>query len=171
MISRGQIFELVFWLGFAALAYVMTFDFDQELEIYAFGAHGWPRAVIAVIVLSALGQAYHDLRFYKTDADEEAEDEVERGGHYVLRMAAILGLPLVYAALLSAVGFYVLTPFFILAFLLFAGERRLPWLIGVTLGIYGFLLIAFARIFYVGLPVGTMRPFYDISNALLVLIR
>jgi hypothetical protein len=76
-----------------------------------------------------------------------------------------------YAILLPYLGFYTLTPFFAAAFLFAAGERRWRWIIGVSMLLYVFMIIAFARLFYVGLPVGTVRPFYDFSNWLLVLVR
>ncbi len=60
-LTRGQTFEVVFWIGFAALAYYFSFEFDQEIEIYLFGASGWPRVVIALIVLAALCQLIQDL--------------------------------------------------------------------------------------------------------------
>ncbi len=172
-LTRGQLFEVGFWLTFALGAFALTYQFNLEIEIYEFGAYGWPRGVILCIVIAVLGQVYHDVRFGQAHRAVIGEDE-ERPQHdasYILRMLAALGLPLAYALLLQPLGFYALTPLFILAFLYAAGERRWPWLLGVTAFIYGFLLIAFARLLYVGLPTGNVRPFYDFSNWLLVVIR
>ncbi len=176
MFTRGQMFEVGFWLALAAGAFALTFNFNQELDIYRFGADGWPRAVVFIIIVSVLGQAYHDWRFGKRhhETEDEADDDGagdSRDVTYYGRMGAALGLPIVYALLLPAVGFYVTTPFFIAAFLYAAGERRWKWLVLVTVCLYVGLVFAFARLFYIGLPVGTAQPFYDISNWLLVLIR
>ena len=178
MFTRGQLFEVGFWLVLAVGAFALTFDFNQELEIYRFGAYGWPRAVVVIIIVSLLGQIYHDWKFGKAhhETQDETQDETDgaddsRDGAYYGRMAAALGLPILYALLLPTVGFYVTTPFFIVAFLYAAGERRWTWLVLVTVGLYAFLVMAFARLFYIGLPVGTAHPFYDISNWILVLIR
>lgn len=174
MFSRGQLFEVGFWLVLAVAAFALTYNFNQEIEIYRFGAYGWPRAVACIIVLAVIGQLYHDWRFGKAGRDtENGADgaDVARDPAYYGRMAAALGLPILYAALMQSVGFYVLTPFFIAAFLFAAGERRWKWIVSVTVCLYAVLVVAFARLFYVGLPVGTVRPFYDISNWLLVLIR
>ena len=174
MFTRGQMFEVGFWLALAVGAFALRFNFNQELDIYRFGADGWPRAVVFIIVVSLLGQVYHDWRFGKAhlDTDDETDGTADsRDAAYYGRMAAALGLPILYALLLPAAGFYVTTPFFIAAFLYAAGERRLKWLVLVTVCLYAGLVFAFARLFYIGLPVGTAQPFYDISNWLLVVIR
>lgn len=174
--NRGQIFELAFWTFFAVGAFAVSFDFDRDIEIYKFGASGWPRAIILFIVLAVLGQLYHDLRERGTQRQTKVSDDtkpaaVERDTGYYLRVGAILLVPLIYAALLERVGFYFLTPVFIIAFLLIGGERRWGWIIGVTVFLYALYLLLFAKLLYVGLPTGNVHPFYDFSNWLLVKIR
>ena len=174
--NRGQIFELAFWTFFAVGAFAVSFDFDRDIEIYKFGASGWPRAVILFIVLAVLGQLYHDLRERKTQRREAPGEvakpaEIERDTGYYVRVGAILLVPLIYAALLERLGFYFLTPVFIIVFLLIGGERRWGWIIGVTAFLYAAYLLLFAKLLYVGLPTGNVHPFYDFSNWLLVKIR
>lgn len=172
-LTRGQLFEVAFWLSFALAAFALTYQFNIEIEIYEFGAYGWPRAVVVFILIAVCGQLYHDLR----NAPRGPATVVAGGAArphdraYFVRMGITLALPLVYALLLQPLGFYVLTPVFVGLFLYVAGERRWPWLLGVTAFIYAFLLLVFARVLYVGLPTGTVRPFYDFSNWLLVIIR
>jgi hypothetical protein len=174
-LSRRQIAEVVFWIGFAVLAYAFSFDFDREIEIYRFGASSWPRVVAVLIALAALCQLIQSLREGgKTPgpgAAQMAEAAPERRLGDTLRITAVLGLPVLYAALLDVSGFYFTTPIFIAAYLWLNGERRLPWLIGVPVFIYAFLLTVFTKLLYIGLPVGYVRPFYDFSNWLLVLIK
>ncbi|MGI9304715.1 MAG: tripartite tricarboxylate transporter TctB family protein [Gammaproteobacteria bacterium] len=171
--------EAAIWLLLAALAYYYSFQFDKSIEIYRFGASGWPRAVILLMVAAAICQLIVTWR-RGGDAqtqdmlaaqETEAEESGERGVRYYLRVTATLLLPLIYALLLERVGFYVLTPIFILLFLLLAGERRPRYLIGVTVGIYAVLVFVFGRLLYINLPTGNMQPFYDFSNWLLVIIR
>jgi len=170
-----KLFEVALWLAFAGAAFYFTFDFDRGIEIYRFGAHGWPRVVIALIVIAALLQAFAVLRrppaAVSDDGAEPGTTAENQGGGYKARVAATLLIPLVYAGLLENMGFYVLTPFFILAILLLAGERRWKVLLGVSLGIYAALVFFFGKLLYINLPVGNWHPFYDISNWLLVLIR
>jgi hypothetical protein len=170
-LSRSQMIEAGFWLGFSVLAYAFSFDFDREIEIYRFGASGWPRAVILLIALAAIAQIVQALRDGAKGAAQMAEAVPQRRLEDNLRIAAVLGLPVLYAALLDVSGFYFTTPIFIVAYLWLNGERRLAWLIAVPLLLYAFLLTVFTRLLYIGLPIGYVRPFYDFSNWLLVLIK
>ncbi|MEM7222232.1 MAG: tripartite tricarboxylate transporter TctB family protein [Pseudomonadota bacterium] len=173
-LSRGQVLEVAFWLAFAVLAYAFSFGFDREIEIYKFGAAGWPRVVIALIVVAALFQLFQAWRDGKTKAEPaaaKAAPDQARSRSDMIRIALVLGLPVAYAALLDISGFYFTTPIFIVAYLWLNGERRIGWLIGVPLGIYCFLLLVFTRLLYVGLPIGYVSPFYEFSNWLLVLIK
>ena len=170
-LSRGQLLEVGFWLAFAALAYAFSFAFDRSIEIYRFGASGWPRVVIALIVAAALLQLYQSWRQGPPkEVVESASDETKNRSD-MIRVGFVLGIPVVYAALLDISGFYFTTPIFIVAYLWLNGERRVGWLIGVPVFIYCFLLLVFTRLLYVGLPIGYVRPFYDFSNWLLVLIK
>ena len=189
-VTRGQLFEVAFWIAFAAVAFVLTFEFNNEIEIYKFGAYGWPRVIIFVVLFAAVSQLIHDLKFHSSADHTEAEElkaapaaakaaeeqdvifeDVQHDRKYYVRMALTLGLPLLYAALLQDVGFYVLTPIFIAAYLVIAGERRWKWVLSVTVFVYAALLLIFVKFLYVGLPTGNVRPFYDFSNWLLVVIR
>ncbi|MDD9878388.1 MAG: tripartite tricarboxylate transporter TctB family protein [Magnetovibrio sp.] len=175
-VTTRQLMETAFWLIFAIGAYILTFNFDEELEIYEFGAAGWPRAMIFAIAFCAIAQlAIEWRRGGEAGGGEEAAagadgDDAPDAG-YRLRATLIIGLPIVYAFLLEPIGFYTVTPVFIAAFVYIGGERNWKRIAAVTVGIYAFLLILFAKILYVGLPAGTMHPFYDFSNWLLVLIR
>lgn len=173
MLSRSQLIETAAWIVFAIGAYAMTYQFDRPLEIYEFGASGWPRVVLVLILIAALCQAVDyrrkHLRGEVTEVEEVAKEHRTRGDW--TRLALLLGTPVVYALILPFTGFYVTTPFFVVAFLLIVGERRWGHILGITAFIYLFLLIVFTKLLYVGLPVGYVQPFYDISNALLVLIR
>lgn len=176
--SPGRWLEAVFWLGFAVLAYAFTFSFDREVEIYRFGAAGWPRAVIVLLALAALCQLAQVLRAPEVSrpGSEEGPDGSEmatatRGPGYRLRVAATLLLPLAYAASLDHTGFYVTTPVFLAAYLFIIGERRVRFLILVPLVIYLFLLLFFTKLLFVNLPVGNWHPFYDVSHWLLVRLR
>ena len=88
-----------------------------------------------------------------------------------LRLAAALGLPLLYVFLMPWTGFYATTPVFLVAYLYCLGERRPRLLVVVSAVVYGLIILVFGSLFYVALPTGTLPGFYDFSNWLLVLIR
>lgn len=174
-ITKGELFEVAFWLAFAAAAFALSFKFDQGIEIYKFGATGWPRMVILLIVLGALGQLLDDIKARltrgtrDTNSPSPASAAAEPG--YVLRITAILVTPFVFAFLLEDVGFYSLAPFFVAVYLYVGGERRWGRVVGISLLIYALMILFFAKLLFVGLPVGNWHPFYDYSNWLLILLE
>ncbi len=170
---KSGVFELLFWLVLAALGFYFSLEFDRKIEFYRFGAANWPRAILALIVVAALGQWWTHRRSTAVSGPESGDESAasERGGSVGLRLAITFALPLLYAALWEQIGFYVLTPLFLIAYLYLIGERRVQWLIGAPLVIFGALTFIFTRLLYVGLPVGNWRPFYDISHWLVALLR
>jgi len=75
-LNRSAVFELLFWLVLAGFLFAYTFEFDREIEIYRYGASAWPRAVIALVVIAAVGQAIQTLlRSGQTSADAVPSQE------------------------------------------------------------------------------------------------
>ena len=169
---------MVFWAAFGVLAFGLSFQFDREIRMYRFGAAGWPRTVIAVIVIASVGQFISDLRRRQKEDDTAPVEAgyfgkvaAEHGSEFFVRMGITLALPLTYAGLLNLTGYYFTTPVFLAAYLYMTGVRQARPLIMVPLVIYVAVTIIFTRILYVGLPVGYWPGFYDFSNWLVVLIR
>lgn len=173
-LSPGQWFETAAWLFVAGAAYGLSFNFDREIEMYKFGASGWPRTIILFMALGAAGQLVQNLmQSEKARLDEPGyfSQFSEHGPRFFVRMGATLALPLLYAGLLQGMGYYFLTPFFLIAYLYLTGERRASRLILVPLAIYGVITLIFTRFAYVGLPTGYWRGFYEFGNWLVVFIR
>ena len=173
-LSPGQWFEVGVWLAVAAAAYGFSLQFDRDIEMYRFGAAGWPRVIILLIALGAVGQFIQDLRT-APEARPEGSGYFtgfsEQGSYFFLRMGMTLVLPVIYAALLQGMGFYFLTPFFLAGYLFLTGERRVTALILVPLLIYGTVTFIFTRLLYVGLPTGYWPGFYDLGNWFVVVLR
>lgn len=56
----GHFVEAALWLSLAVVLYVYSFEFEQKIEIYKFGATAWPRVIILLIAVAAIGQfLYH----------------------------------------------------------------------------------------------------------------
>ena len=55
-LKPGHLIEAALWLTLAAVLYVYSFEFDKEIEIYRYGASAWPRAILLLLVIAALGQ-------------------------------------------------------------------------------------------------------------------
>jgi len=174
--------EWGFWVVLAAAGYWLTFDFDEPLDIYEFGASGWPRFILACIVVGATLQLILGLQKGRRDAAgpaidsetaEQAGGEAEASARLPVSplLLGIFVLPLAYLLLLPRTGFFFTTPFFILAFLWILQVRRPRLLIGVTATVYGLVLLVFVRLFYVALPVGNWPVFYDVNNWIVVAVR
>lgn len=173
-LSPGQWFEVGIWLVVAGAAFGFSLQFDRNIEMYRFGAAGWPRVIILLIALGALGQFVQDLRAAEDTRPRESgyfDRFSDHGRHFILRMGLTLVLPIIYAALLQGMGYYFLTPFFLAGYLYLTGERRVTALILVPLFIYGTVTLIFTRLLYVGLPIGYWPGFYDLGNWFVVLLR
>ena len=58
----GHFIEASLWLWLAGFMYARSFGFDREIEIYKYGASGWPRAVLLLIVIAAVGQLEYNWK-------------------------------------------------------------------------------------------------------------
>ncbi len=234
-LRTGHLVEAGFWLGLCLVLYIYSFEFDKNIEIYKFGATAWPRVIILLIAIAAIGQLVH--HWYKGDeassemisaaVDDGAEEAAHEAHHDALKwylstfalltipfiymrlpewiagtsepgdtglhitrvvvaviLAAIvvycirlyrvrvaLMFPLFFAALLEDFGFYTLAPFFIIGVMYLFGERRVKPMLLIMALIFGILLALFVNILFVGLPVGNIRPFYDIGSWVVTVLQ
>ena len=234
-LRTGHLVEAGLWLAFCLFLYIYSFEFDKNIEIYKFGATAWPRAIILLMAIAAIGQLVH--HWYKGDesssdmisaaVDDGAEEAAHEAHHEGLkwylstlalltipffymrvpdwiaaavsagdsglhlirivvaavlvaivvyfirhhRVRVALMLPLFFAALLEDFGFYTLAPFFIIGIMYLFGERRAKPMALIMALIYGLLLLLFVNILFVGLPVGNIRPFYDIGSWVVTVLQ
>ena len=164
--------EGLIWLTFAALAYFLTYEFDQPLRGYALGATTWPRAIILMIGLGAVGLLVSRLLNPGSETDRRADldSSFETEGEGAPSPAAStaefwrqalepkrllsFGLPLVYVAAMHRFGFLFVSPVFLLAYMYLFGYRRWRVLIAVNLAIYALVLLVFVRLLYTHFPPG-----------------
>ena len=162
--------EGLIWLAFAALAYLLTYEFDRPLRGYELGATTWPRAIIAMIGLGALGLLVSRLLTVGGAAEEPADPDgsfdtegrtapagsTAEFWRQTLEPKRLLtfGLPLVYVAAMHRFGFLLVSPIFLIAYMYLFGYRRWRWLIAVNLAIYAVVLLVFVRLLYTHFPPG-----------------
>ena len=60
--SVTLVLEWAVWFALAAAGYWLTFEFDEPLDVYEFGASGWPRFILVCIVVGATVQLFLDCR-------------------------------------------------------------------------------------------------------------
>ena len=168
-----DVIEAVIWLVIAIVFFAVSFEFNQPIEIYKFGATGWPRVILALMAVVAFGNFYHSYKkgaqaqTGRVGANEEAEAVEYKSFSQYLQTGWLLILPLFYAISLKPVGFYCGTPFFIALIMVAWGERRIAYILYSTLIIYGLLLLLFMVVLNAPLPQGNMSPFYDVSAFIL----
>ena len=169
----SDVIEAIFWLALAVIFFSVSFQFNQPIEIYKFGATGWPRVILFLTAVVAIGNFYQAYtkgavaQKGRVGASEEAETVHYKSFSQYLQTAWLLILPLIYAMILKPVGFYCGTPFFIALIMVAWGERRVSFIIYNTLIIYGLLLLLFMVVLNAPLPQGNVSPFYDVSAFIL----
>jgi len=165
--------ESAVWAALVVIFFLYSFEFDKDIEIYKFGATGWPRAVLGILVLVMIGNIWHqanhgsDAQAGRVGVTDEDMHGAERTFESLVTIIAFLLLPLAYAWSLKPVGFYSATPFFIAAVIMLLGERNMKKVIAISAIIYSLLIGLFVLILNAPLPQGTVSPFYDFSAFML----
>ncbi len=171
-LTRTHLVEAIIFLLIVAVFYAYSFEFNQTIEIYRFGATAWPRVVIALLLITTLGNLWFQYKYGSAtqatigQGDDEADFSDPRT---IIRMAAILLTPFIFAWLLKPVGIYFSAPFFIATIIWLFGERRWKAILIMTLVIYFVFIGLFLVILNAPLPQGNTSPFYDFSAWILTL--
>jgi hypothetical protein len=104
----GHMVEASLWLSLCLFLYIYSFEFDQPIEIYKFGASAWPRTIILLIAIAAVGQLYHhwkkgdeiDSEMISAAVDDGANEDNSDTDHdslkWYISTFAILTIPFIY---------------------------------------------------------------------------
>ena len=112
-LKTGHLVEAGLWLLLALVLFIYSFEFNKSIEIYKFGASGWPRAIILLIVLAAIGQlAWHwkqgeggatsQLNAAADDSVEVPDDHSSLG--WYLHTFALVAIPFIYLRVPDFIG-------------------------------------------------------------------
>jgi len=173
-LTKSHLVESAVWALIALVFFGYSFEFNQPIEIYKFGATAWPRVILFLLLLVTAGNLYHHYvhgskvqkgRVGIAETDESATDYSDPGT--LMKVIAVLFTPFIFAYLLKPVGMYSAAPVFIAMIIWLFGERRWKWILVITLLIYAILLGLFVVILNAPLPQGNMSPFYDYSGFVL----
>ena len=171
-LTRAHLVEAVIFLLIVAVFYGFSFEFNQPIEIYLFGATAWPRVVIAALLIATVGNIWYQYKYGSasqgTIGQTNDEADFSEPGT-VTRMAAVLLTPFLFAWLLKPVGIYFSAPFFIATIIWLFGERRWKAILLMTALIYMIFIGLFLVILNAPLPQGNTSPFYDFSAWILTL--
>ena len=171
-LKRNNLIESAVFLLIVAVFFGLSFEFNQPIEIYIFGATAWPRAIIGLLLVATLGnfwfQYKHGTAVQRTLGSNEENFDFSAPGT-MPRMVAVLFTPFFFAWLLKPVGIYSSAPFFIAAIIWLFGERRWKAILLMTGIIYVVFIGLFLMILNAPLPQGNMSPFYDFSAWILTM--
>lgn len=172
MTSRlAPLVEWAVWMALALAAWLQTARFAEPIAEYRYGADGWVKAICIAIAVGATGQMLLAVSRGRSIAGAAAAESAQAGWGRRLQRLGIFVLPLVYLWLMPTMGFYLLTPAFILGMLLLMEVRSPLTLVLVTVIAYGLVLAVFTRWFYVALPTGSAEPFYGWNTEIIRLAR
>ena len=173
-LTKAHLVEGAAWSLIVVVFFGYSFEFNQSIEIYKFGATGWPRVILLLLLLVTAGNFYYQFRHGSeiqkgrvgiAETDESETDYSDPAT--LLKVAGVLLTPFVFAYLLKPVGMYSGSPVFIALVIYLFGERRWKWILGITLLIYAILLGLFVVVLNAPLPQGNVSPFYDFSGFIL----
>ncbi|MEO0944127.1 MAG: tripartite tricarboxylate transporter TctB family protein [Pseudomonadota bacterium] len=174
-LNTGHLVEAVVWLVIIGVFYAYSFEFNQEIEIYRFGATAWPRVVLFLLLIAMVGNFYYQFKHGSAAQGSQLGQSDDDGGvdfrdmATTLRMMAVLFTPFLFAWLLRPVGIYFSAPFFIAAVMLLFGERSWKAILTMTAIIYVIFIGLFLVILNAPLPQGNVSPFYDFSAWMLTM--
>jgi hypothetical protein len=175
VLPKKALLEFLLWLLLGAILFGLTYQFDEVIEEYRFGAAGWPRFLIFCTASVALIQFIRE--FFKAQG---MKSEIEKQKVFEfnilnlfknIRLICTFILPIVYLFLIPRVGFYIITPFFLSGYMLVLGQRKIFHLLGTTILFYLIILFIFVKLLFVPIPVGVWPGFYEANNFILSHIR
>ncbi|MEM1200574.1 MAG: hypothetical protein AAGI06_14825 [Pseudomonadota bacterium] len=112
-LKTGHLVEAGLWLLLALVLFIYSFEFNKPIEIYKFGASGWPRAIILLIVLAALGQLFWHWKRGEggatsklnaaADDSVEAPDDHSSLGWY-MHTLVLVAIPFIYMRVPDFIG-------------------------------------------------------------------
>lgn len=152
----------------AAYLYYLAQRIQYDEVAGRIGPDAWPKIVLALLLATCAWQVARILIFGAAPT-ASADDELplaEGEGDYTHLALLVIGVTVIYAFFLPALGFFVATIFYI-AGVAYVGRYRQVWPLVATSIIAPLVLIfVFMKIVYVALPLG-VGPFKDVTLALL----
>jgi len=159
-VFKGEIItSTIIFIGSLVL-YWETFKFEGH-EVYAkLGPSYWPKFLLILLMGLSIGVAIDAFRERKKGEGKESILKLDKGR---LKFFIAIGFIALYFILLQILGFTLLTPFFLIAFMYLLGERKKIWMISISFGITFLIIYVFTKAMYVPLPRG-IGIFLDLSH-------
>ena len=151
MFKGDLIFSVLIFLGSAVL-YWVTGTFEGHDAYGKLGPAYWPRFLLGcLMVLGAFVSICTIVRISREKAWDESLMTLDPGK---VRFFVAIALIVFYLILLKILGFIIMTPLFMIAFMVLLGEKSRGWMIGISLGMTASIVVLFTKAMYVPLPRG-----------------
>lgn len=150
--SKGELYFLLFILFGSIFLFWETFNFGGVQEIGGhLGPTFWPRMLlIGIAIICAFLLVEYFLKREKVAAEGKKPLLDIRQIRFLIAVAMITA----YILLLPRVGFIIITPVFMIAFMYLLGEQSKAWILGVSVGLTAIIVVLFTKAMYVPLPRG-----------------
>lgn len=149
---RGEIIiSAVIFFGSLYL-YFESMQFEGLAVYGKLGPSYWPKFLLVCLIGLSFLVAVDAFREKKKRSSEKVETSKVDSGN--VRFLFAIGFIVLYLILMQVFGFILLTPFFMIAFMVLLGERSKIWIFSVAIGITFIIVFAFTKAMYVPLPRG-----------------
>lgn len=144
----------------AILALVSVYLYIESYDFAAAGAALWPRIILGLLFLLALGIVFKGLqktrriRQGETVEGDEEEEEERLNLRLLKSPLATLLVVIVYVALLAIIGFFPATILFLAGYLWYGGVRNWVTYVSTIVGLPLFIYLLFVIQLNVQLPSG-----------------
>jgi len=103
-LTKGHYVELAFWLVLVAVFFAYSFEFNSEIEIYKYGATLWPRTILLLMAIAAIGQFLDQKKNGDTVSsntmaaahEDSAQDSTHNSLGWYINTFILLSLPFIY---------------------------------------------------------------------------
>ncbi|MBC8441063.1 MAG: tripartite tricarboxylate transporter TctB family protein [Deltaproteobacteria bacterium] len=151
----------------AAAALYLFFETQTfaNIDVYGgkLGSDFWPRLILVSMMALSAGLAYNTIKDVLKGKIPEANNIKFSSAN--IRFIAAVALIATYLGLLPVIGFLVLTPVMMIAFMYLLGERSKAWIFSIPFVLTLGIVLVFTKLMYVPLPRG-MGIFLKISHLL-----
>ena len=159
---KGEIvISLITFVGALYLYHeTKTFGF---IDLYGgLGPTFWPKLLLVFVMACSIGVAINVFRKAKKGLLPAASKTLDSGK---IQLFSAIGLIFLYILLMKIIGFLVLTPFVMIAFMYLLGEKSKVWIYTVPFALTLGIVLLFTKVMYVPLPRG-IGIFLSISHLL-----
>lgn len=143
--ATDRLFSLLL-IVMAVIGYGMIGGMEEVYEPGEIQASTYPRIILACLIIACIFQ------IFKTDAPSEKAE-------FSLRGIAAIGIIAAYIALLETIGYFLLTPFVLIALPILVGFRNYKIIALSVVLVMAALYVVFGLILKIPLPSGLLGGF------------